>query len=121
MGVGVHARRADGTVYSFELGSNVNNGTVTTTSVEGTYAWYYYQGQNHLGTVEATHITDNGAPTEWVIWYYTLDGQPALALGYAEATLNGQGFRNPIHTVTLDNNVWSVTVNGNTHYFASQN
>lgn len=121
MGVGVHARRADGTVYSFELGSNVNNGTVTTTSVQGTYAWYYYQGQYHLGTVEATHITDNGAPTEWVIWYYTLDGQPALALGYAEATLNGQGFRNPIHTVTLDNNVWSVTVNGNTHYFASQN
>ena len=120
MGVGVHARRADGTVYSFELGSDVNSGTVTTTSVEGTYAWYYYQGQYHLGTVEAEHIADPSAPTEWVLWYYTLEGQVALALGYAEATLNGQGFRNPIHEVIQNGNgIYNVTINGNTYYFAA--
>jgi hypothetical protein len=121
-GTGIHARRADGTVYSFEIGSDVNGGTVTTTSVTGTYAWYWYQNKWNLGLVEAVR-SDNTDVTDYVLKYYSLNGQLANALGYAEATLNGKGFRNPVHTVTYDEatGVWTITVEGKSYFYASQN
>ena len=121
-GTAIHARRADGTVYSFEIGSDVNGGTVTTTSVTGTYAWIWNTKSWELGLVEASK-GDNSDVSEYIIKYYTLKGQLANALGYAEATLNGKGFRNPVHTVTYDEatGVWTITVEGKSYFYASQN
>lgn len=118
-GTAVHARLADGTVLSFDITKSVASATKTKTSVTGTYAWYEnLDGSWVLGTVTATKVDE--ANTDHLLEYYSLGGQLAMALGNAEAVLSKTNYRWPIHSVTVNNGIYTVTVNGVTYQFASQ-
>jgi hypothetical protein len=118
----LHILTAEGKVYSRISTANTNaDFTVTTLSsselaVAKTVdlAYYNYQNTWHLGYVKATSSESCG----YILQYYTLTNQLALALGKAESTLNGKDFEYPVKVASYDEATGMWSING--QYFVSK-
>lgn len=81
-------------------------------------AWIWNGSTQHMGTLECQKSESAG----YTIQYYLLDGRLANNLGKSESTLNGKKFENPIHgTGSFKNGMWTISYDGNTYHFASNN
>ncbi len=120
------ARNNDGSYTVYSRGVNENNFTTTQlTASEGQYilnsgfpvAWAYRtDGSRMLSVVD--YIQSSKENTGYVIDYLNFNGQVLIALGDAEAALNGVPFAEPLKaTGSAENGTWTISYNGTTNYF----
>lgn len=120
------ARNNDGSFVVYSRGVNeVNFTTSPLTATEGQYilssgmplAWAYRtDGTRMLSLVD--YIQSSKENTGYVIDYLNFNGQVLIALGDAEAALNGVPFAEPLKaTGSAENGVWSINYNGSISYF----
>ena len=116
----------NGSFVVYSRGVNENNFTTTQLSTaEGQYilnsgmpvAWVYTaDGSRVLSVVD--YIQSSKENTGYVIDYLNFNGQVLIALGDAEATLNGEPFAEPLKAVGVaENGMWTISYNGTTNYF----
>ena len=120
------ARNNDGSFVVYSRGVNENNFTTSPLSAsEGQYvlnsglpvAWAYRtDGSRMLSVVD--YIQSSKSNTGYVIDYLNFNGQVLIALGDAEAALNGVPFAEPLKaTGSAENGTWTISYNGTTNYF----
>ena len=125
------ARQADGSyvAYSREIGE-MSFTTTKLSAAEGNsvlasgkaLAWAYTPaGGRVLSLVD--YIQSSKEQTGYVIDYIDFNGQVLIALGDAEAALNGVPFAEPVKAIgaMAEDGMWTINYNGTTYYFVSRN
>ena len=120
------ARNNDGSFVVYSRGVNENSFTTSPLSAsEGQYilssgmpvAWVYTTGGSRMLSV-VDYIQSSKENTGYVIDYLNFNGQVLIALGDAEAALNGVPFAEPLKAVgVVENGTWTISYNGVVNYF----
>ena len=120
------ARNNNGSFVVYSRGVNETSFTTTQLSAsEGQYilnsglpvAWVYINGGSRVLSV-VDYIQSSKENTGYVIDYLNFNGQVLIALGDAEAALNGVPFAEPLKAVGIaESGVWTISYNGVVNYF----
>lgn len=120
------ARNNNGSYTVYSRGVNETSFTTSPlTATEGQYildsgmplAWVYTTGGSRMLSV-VDYIQSSKENTGYVIDYLNFNGQVLIALGDAEAALNGVPFAEPLKaTGSAENGTWTISYNGTTNYF----
>lgn len=120
------ARNNNGSYVVYSRGVNETSFTTSPLSAsEGQYvlnsgmplAWVYTTGGSRMLSV-VDYIQSSKENTGYVIDYLNFNGQVLIALGDAEAALNGVPFAEPLKATGIaENGVWSISYNGSISYF----
>ena len=120
------ARNNNGSYTVYSRGVNETSFTTSPlTATEGQYildsgmplAWVYTTGGSRMLSV-VDYIQSSKENTGYVIDYLNFNGQVLIALGDAEAALNGEPFAEPLKaTGSAENGTWTISYNGTTNYF----
>ena len=119
------ARNNDGSYTVYSRGVNETSFTTTQlTAAEGqsilssgrSIAWVWTGASWVIGTMY--YETSSNADLGYRIDYYDLAGGLALRLGVMEGTINGEPFPEPLKATGIaENGMWTISYNGNNHYF----
>ena len=120
------ARNNNGSFVVYSRGVNETSFTTTQlTASEGQsilssglpVAWVYTTGGSRMLSV-VDYIQSSKENTGYVIDYLNFNGQVLIALGDAEAALNGVPFAEPLKaTGSAENGTWTISYNGDVNYF----